>query len=137
MSSTGRSPRRLKGSKPVSFIQGSTLSVTANSSGEVSTYSNETLNGFLQAIQYTPGSSAFSTAAGATFSGEISGIKYLVMSPFNSTVDTVYSPRTSIHSTAGSTVAGFERFPVVNERIKVDLSSAGAGKTGTFRFFLS
>lgn len=121
----------------MTYIQGSTLSVTANSSGEVSTYSVETFNGFLQAIQYTPGSSAFSTAAGATFSGEVSGQKFLVMSPFNSTVDTVFSPRTSIHSTAGSTVAGFERFMLANERIKVDVSSAGAGKNGTFRFFVS
>ena len=121
----------------MSFIQGSTLSVTTDGASAASTYSNETFNGFLQAIQYTPGSSAFSTAMGATFSGEISGMKYLSLSPFNSTVEVTYSPRTSIHSTAGSTVAGFDRFPVVNERIKVDLSSGGSGKTGTFRFYIS
>lgn len=119
----------------MTFIQGSTLSVTTDASSAASTYS-ETLNGRLLGIQYTPSSTAFSTAMGATFTAENSGMKLLSLSPFNSTVDVLYQPRTNIHTTAGATAAGFGQFPLVNERIRVDLSSGGAAKTGTFRFFV-
>lgn len=121
----------------MTYVQGSTLSVTTDASSAASTYSAETFNGLLQAIQYTPSATAFSTAMGATFTAENSGMKLLSLSPFTSTVDVLYQPRTSIHSSAGSTVAGFGQFPLANERIRVDLSSGGAVKTGTFRFFIS
>lgn len=121
----------------MTFIQGSTLSVTTDGASAASTFSNETFNGFLQAIQYVPSATAFSTAMGATFTAEQSGAKLLSLSPFNSTVEVMYSPRTSIHTTAGATAAGSDRFPLVNERIRVDLSSGGAAKSGTFRFFVS
>lgn len=122
----------------MTFIQGSSFSVTSDGSSAASTYSPETFNGYLHSIAYIPsGSSALSTAMGATFSGEISGQKFLVVSPLNSTIDVYYQPRVSIHSTAGSTVAGFDKFALVNERIKVDVSSGGVGKIGTFRICMS
>lgn len=120
----------------MTYLESSTCSVTSDASSAASTFTAQAFNGFLHAIQYTPSSTAFSTGMGATFTAENSGMKLLSLSPFNSTVDVLYAPRTSIHSTAGSTVAGFDRVPLVNERIKIELSSAGAAKTGTFRFFV-
>lgn len=120
----------------MTFIQGSTLSVTTDASSAASTYSNETFNGLLHGIQYVPSATAFSTNMGATFTAENSGMKLLSLSPFASTAEVLYQPRNSIHSSAGSTVAGFGQFPLANERIRVDLSSGGAAKTGTFRFFV-
>jgi hypothetical protein len=47
-------------------------------------------------------------------------------------------PRGSIHiTTGGTTAAGVERLPLVNERLKIVASSGGANKSGTFRFFVS
>lgn len=118
----------------MTYIQGSTFSITSDASSAASTYSPETYNGLLHSIAYIPsGSSALSTAMGATFSGELSGQKFLVISPLNSTVDAYYQPRVSIHTTAGATAAGADLFALVNERLKVDVSSGGVGKIGTFR----
>lgn len=122
----------------MSFIQGSTNVVTTDASSAASTFTAETFTGYLHAIQYTPTSTAtaMSTAMGCTISAEVSGMKLLSLSPFNSTVETLYQPRTNTHSSAGSTVAGFGLFPLVNERIRIDLSSGGVAKVGTFRFYV-
>lgn len=122
----------------MTFLESSTAVVTSDASSAASTFTDRAFNGYLTAIQYTPSATAtaYSTAVGATFSAENSGMKLLSLSPFNSTVDVLYSSRTSIHSTAGSTIAGFDRVPLVNERIRIDLSSAGVAKSGTFRFFV-
>lgn len=123
----------------MSFIERATMRATANSSGEVSQLSSGPLTGLLHAIHYIreATASAFSTAAGLTITGEESGIVFLSMSPFNSTVDTTFMPRAPIHlSTAGSTAAGVERLPLANERLQVTMSSAGNAKAGTFRFYV-
>lgn len=113
----------------------STFTTDASSAASVTT---KALTGLLHAIQYVRDSTAtaLSTAAGLTVTAERAGA-VLTIGTFNSTVDTLYFPRMNIHSTAGSTIAGFEMIPLVNERLTFTLSSGGAAKGGTFRTFVS
>lgn len=122
----------------MSFVQRSSVTLLTDSSSG-STQFTDTLNGLLHAIHYVRDSTgtALSTAMGLTITGEESGITFLSMSPFNSTVDVTFMPRGPIHlSTAGTTAAGADRLPLANERLKIVASSGGAAKSGVFRFFV-
>lgn len=94
--------------------------------------------GKLHAIQYVRDSTAtaLSTAASLTVTTQRTGRAVLVLATFNSTVDTWWLPRDSIHSTAGSTVAGFDKFPLYDEGLTFAISSGGAAKGGRFRTFV-
>lgn len=117
----------------MSFIDRDNSTFTTNSSGEA-TITTKALTGLLHSITYIPdASSALSTAAIVTVAAAGLGVNVLTVNPFNSTVGIVYQPRTSIHSTAGSTVAGFAQFPLSNERLTFTITGGGATKLGTFR----
>lgn len=123
----------------MSFIQCSTLSITTDASSAGSTQTGETLNGLLHAVQYVRSSTAtaMSTTLGVTVTGETSGLTFLA-AQISSTTTQWWMPRDSIHlSSAGSTAAGSDRLPICNERLTVAVSSGGALKTGTFRFYVS
>lgn len=98
----------------------------------------KSFRGKLHAIQYVRDSTgtAMSTAASLTVTAERSGIVVLGISAFTSTAESVFYPRHNIHSTAGSTVAGFDKIPLYDERLQFVISSGGATKGGRFRTFI-
>lgn len=112
----------------------STFTTTAGGAGSVTT---KRFTGLLNAIQWVPdaGAGAFSTAGSVTVSAERSGFNILVAA-LTSTVAQLFSPRVSIHSTAGSTIAGFDKLPLKDEGLTFTFSSGGASKTGAFRTFV-
>lgn len=119
------------------FIDADTSTFTTGSDSAASVTS-KAFSGKLHAIQYVRDSTgtALSTNAGLTVTAARSGVVVLAISPFNSTVDTFYFPRFNIHSTAGSTIAGFDKLPLKDEGLTFALSSGGATKGGTFRTFV-
>ena len=56
-----------------------------------------------------------------------------VMLTGTATESRTFSPRMNIESSLGATVAGFSRFPVANERIKVQFTSGGTASNGGLR----
>lgn len=96
------------------------------------------LTGRLHAIQYVRDSTAtaLSTAASLVVTAARTGTVILSIGTFNSTVDTIFYPRQNIHSTAGSTIAGFTEIPLYNEGLTYTISSGGAAKGGRFRAFV-
>lgn len=122
----------------MTFIRQAVVSIATDASSAGST-STPTLNGLLEAIHYTRGSTAvaMSTTMGVTITGETSGITFLSMQMV-STADLTLLPRAPIHNTtAGTTNAGGDKLPICDERLLIALSSGGASKSGTLRFFLS
>lgn len=119
------------------FIDADTSTFTTGSDSAAS-FTTKPFSGKLHCIQYVPDSTgtALSTAAGLTVTAQRSGFPVLVVGTFNSTVNTFYFPRVNIHSTAGSTVAGFDKIPLKDEGLTFTLSSGGAAKGGTFRTFV-
>ena len=113
----------------------STFTTTAGGAAAVTT---KRFTGLVNAIQWVRDSTAtaLSTAAGLTVTAERTGQAILTISPFNSTVDTFFFPRVNIQSTAGSTVAGFDKLPLKDEGLIYTISSGGNAKAGTFRTFV-
>lgn len=109
---------------------------TANDSSI--SFTTKAMLGKLHAIQYVRDSTgtALSTNAGLTVTAQRTGTVVLAVGTFNSTVDTIFYPRQNIHSTAGSTIAGFDKIPLFNEGLTFALSSGGAAKGGRFRTFV-
>lgn len=122
----------------MTFIRQAVVPIATDASSAGST-NTPTLNGLLEAIHYTRSATgtAMSTTMGVTITGETSGINFLTMQ-LTSTADVTFLPRAPIHNTtAGSTNAGSDRLPICDERLTIALSSGGASKSGTFRFFVS
>ncbi len=122
----------------MSFIDADTSTFTTGSDSAAS-FTTKRFTGLLHSIQYVRDSTAtaLSTAAGLTVAAQRSGWNVLVMGTFNSTIDLFLFPRFNIHSSAGSTIAGFEQFPLKDEGLTFTLSSGGATKGGLFRTFIS
>jgi hypothetical protein len=118
----------------VTFIVRDTSTFTTSASSAASVTTTKAFNGLLHAIHYTRDSTAtaMSTTATVAITGETSGINYFTHT-LVSTADISFYPRQNIHSTAGSTIAGFELMPIVNERLTFAIAAAGASKGGTFR----
>lgn len=118
----------------MSFIDRDTNSTTLTGSDSAATFATKRLTGLLQAIHYTPNSTttALSTTATLAVAAEACGVTVLSLN-LTSTVQTTWQPRSSIHSTAGSTVAGFAQFSLADERLTFTLDNGGVGKGGTFR----
>lgn len=119
------------------FIDADTSTFTTGSDS-AATFTTKAFTGLLHAIQYVRDSTgtAVSTAVGVTVTAARAGVVF-ALSPFNSTADvTNYYPRQNIHSTAGSTIAGFEKIPLKDEALTFTLSSGGATKSGVFRTFV-
>lgn len=116
-------------------VDDSTFTTGADSAASFNT---KALNGRLHAIQYVRDSTgtALSTNAGLTVTAARTGIVVLAIGTFNNTAETVFYPRQNIHSTAGSTIAGFTEIPLFNEGLTFAISSGGAAKGGRFRTFV-
>lgn len=123
----------------MSFLQLETMSITTDASSAASQTSTGTYTGFLHLIHYTRSSTAtaMSTTMGITVTAEGSSMQLFAAQVPSTTVQQ-WMPRGPVHeSTAGgTTAAGNDRLPLVNERFTVALSSGGAAKTGTFRFYI-
>lgn len=118
------------------FIDADTSTFTTGTDSAAS-FTTKRFTGLLHAIQYVPDTSTpLSTAAGLTVRTANSSFAVLAVGTFNSTVDTFYFPRVNIHSTAGSTIAGFDQIPLKDEGLTFTLSSGGATKLGKFRTFV-
>lgn len=108
--------------------------VTATGGAAQSFYTPR-VNGYLEAIYYKHGTtgataSGLSTAGNFTVTAEQSSN---VLLNCTATGIRAFYPRANIESSAGATIAGFTRFPVADERIKVTFSSAGAASAGGLR----
>lgn len=117
------------------------LLVTATGGAAWSTYT-PVMNGYVEAISYRNGTtgttaSGISTDANLTLTNEHSS--QVILNDTATGIRTFY-PRHSIEDVAGATVAGFDRFAVADERIKIQVSSAGTasagGLRGTLTFYL-
>lgn len=118
-----------------------TVTVTATGGATWSTYT-PVINGYVEAIGYRNGTtgttaSGISTNANVTLTGEHSS---QVILNDSATGIRFWYPRYNIEDIAGTTIAGFDRFAVADERIKIQVSSAGTasagGVRGTFTFLV-
>jgi hypothetical protein len=105
---------------------------TDNTSGATGYLPSEGfLNGSLINIVYHPGSTPFSTNCDVTVTVE--GTTQTVLNLVNISAFADYVPRQNIQSTTGgSTAAGGVPFVLANERLKVTVSNASTGTSGTF-----
>jgi hypothetical protein len=123
----------------VTYLRRYPLNVTVTATGGATqSFYTPQVNGYLHAVHYKHGTSGttasgISTNAHITITTEHSSA---VILSCTATGIRMFSPRINIESTAGATVAGFERFAVADERIKVEFSSAGTASAGGLRGLL-
>lgn len=119
----------------MAFGQVHTLTITtASSSGSATT--DVIPYGFIESITYTTGTTGFTT--GCDFVVTTVNTSQTVWSQLNVESSVVKYPRAEVHTTAGTTSDGKkDKIMVVGESIKVDVTSAGDAKTGTFKIVIS
>jgi hypothetical protein len=104
---------------------------TDNTSGATGYIPSEGFfNGSLINIVYHPGSTPFTTNADVTVT--IEGTTQTVLDLVNFTGFNSYVPRQAIQSTTGGSTTGGVPFVLANERLKVTVSNASTGTSGTF-----
>ena len=114
----------------MSYVKRSRVTLTTDASSGSTGYTSEAINGQVLGVHYTF-QTGFSTSASVAIIGETTGINVL-SAALTSTTSKLWQPRGDIHSTGGSTVAGFEPIPIGDERLQITLSSGGAAKNAIF-----
>ena len=111
------------------YLWRNTVTISALTSGDTTTYSSNQVNGYIAMVSWSTGSSTavFSSTCNLVISGELSGITFARI-PIATPPITVF-PRTAPASSSGgifpaaSTTLWFpEKFPLANERIIVQTS---------------
>lgn len=125
----------------MSFVQTSgDISVTTDSSGAATGYSDGVFTGEVSAVIYTK--TDFDDGSTITITGEDSGQTILAITGMNASA--TKSPRQATHLNSDGSAALYAAagtavlapICIVNERIKVVVASGGASKTGTFEVIL-
>lgn len=119
------------------------VSVTTDSDGAATGYTDVPVNGFIHSIRYIPdGSSPLDTNADVDITGEATGIvvldddnigtsAYTVMPRFATTDQTNTA---SLYASGGEPVE--DRVGIANERLKVVIASGGDTLTGVFHILV-
>lgn len=122
------------------------LSVTTTSAGGTDTaYSDRPVNGLIHSINYTTGTTVFSSSANIAITGEGSG--QTIFTTLAAAASWVYYPRSrAIVDTTGDVInptsAGGsesnteEKIPIVDERIKVVVTNTTAAQDGTVTVYV-
>lgn len=108
--------------------------VTATGGGAQAFYT-PVAHGYLESVVYKRGTTA-TTTSGISTNANITIIadqSLNVMLTCSATESRTFQPRMNIESSLGATVAGFNRFPIANERIKVQFTSGGTASNGGTR----
>jgi len=119
-----------------------TVTITVDASGDGTGYLSSKLgmnNGFIRAIQYVKDD--YANGVDIVISGKASGIPILTVADMNATA--FYYPMAKASKVADGTDAeyatGFDvrtLIPIVDEQIKIVVSSGGVSKSGTFNIWL-
>lgn len=120
----------------MSFVRKETLTLTTTTTS-TATQSTPPLTGLFHQLQYRVGTTNLSTAATVTVT--IAGSSEVLFSStaFDGAASRDIYPRSVIHNTAGTTVAGDTHFVLSDDRVTVVVDSAGASRNGTFRILVS
>lgn len=126
----------------MSYARRLTVAVTTDGSGDATVYSDPIDYGLLSQIRYVkPGAGGFDNGSTFAITAEATGETLWGESSVNSSA--TRAPRQPTHSTAGaaalyagSGTAVNDKIAIVNDRIKIVISSGGAAKTATFIFVL-
>jgi hypothetical protein len=117
----------------MTYLRRYRINATVTATGGASqAFYTPVVNGFLHAIYYKHGTTG-TTASGVSTDAHLTvqtAESSNVMLSCTATGIRAFYPRLNIESAAGATIAGFERFPVADERIKVEFSSAGTASAG-------
>lgn len=111
-----------------------TLTTTTTSTATADT---PPLTGYLHQIQHLTGTTNFTTAATLTVTVKESSRIVLNNTAFDGSAAQDIFPRSPIHNTAGTTIAGDAPFALVDNILTVTVDSAGANRNGKFRIFVS
>lgn len=116
-----------------------TVTVTSSSQLDTTAYTSNVAAGYLEAIIISTGltaSTGLSSTGVFVVSGDRTGIQYLRVAPPGAGGATYY-PRVSPNSSSGGAYTAFSttpplnlRFPIVEERIKVQTSSGSDASAG-------
>lgn len=106
---------------------------TVGTSSNVTAYTTAINYGYVNRIRFALGT--MTTTVDIDVTTENSSV--VIWSQANVIVDTIVLPRLEIHTTAGTTATTKEPIMVVNERIKVVASNAGAAKEGTLEIIVT
>lgn len=120
----------------MTYVSRHRINATVTSTGGAAqVFYTPVINGYLEAIVYKRGTTG-TTASGISTNAHFTvtaGESSNVLLSCTATDARAFYPRMNLESTAGATVAGFGRFPIAQERIKVEVTSGGTASNGGVR----